>query len=110
MKNLAIIISVILLASCNKEDASPSYDNKPLANTYWYAKSHGHSITFTATECTENYMGFAPITKPYFLKGNKIHFYSLNNSAYTEIKIQNGNTMYWNYQKSGSYSYLFYKN
>lgn len=106
MKNLIILISFFLLFSCKKEESTISYDNSRLANTYWQAQGGYLSLRFTATECTEHVSGMSPITKRYFIIGDKLHFYSLDNSAYTKIYII-GNSLYWNYTNASKYDYLY---
>jgi len=109
MKNLILILSLTILMSCGKEDAEPDYDNSKLVNTYWQANGGFYSLRFSATECTEHVSGMSPIVKPYFLKGDKIYFYSLNNKGYTQIQIISGNTMYWNFRSWNDYDLLYYK-
>jgi len=108
MKKIAILLISLCLFSCKKEDIKPSYDNSALANTEWYATNMIIHISFTDKICTEKVNGLPDVSKEYFLVGDKIHFYSLDNNAYTVIYIK-GDTMYWDYKGINNYTWMYIK-
>lgn len=109
MKNLLLILLIsLMLFACKKEEVKPAYDNSSLAGTQWYSTNGIIQAEFDGTYCTEIVNGFSNPKKEYFLVGDKIYFYSLNNKAYTPI-LRKGDTMYWNFKGINNYDWVYIK-
>ena len=105
MKKILIIIAISLaFASCKKDEATSGYDNAPLTNTRW--RANNITLSFTSTHVTETYANLSPITKPYFLSGDRLYFYSMSNSASVKIELfSNKQTLIYNIYPNGGYEY-----
>lgn len=105
MKKILILIAISLsLASCKEDNISPQYDNSPLTNTRW--RTTGISLDFTSTHVTEKYHSLPPITKPYYLVGDMLHFYSINKTSGIKIEIlSNKQSLIYNIYPQGGYQY-----
>lgn len=109
MKKLLILLTIsALFASCKKEE-SLGYDNTPLSGNRYQTSQGFYKLEFTSTECVERVYGLPETRKTYFLVNNEIHYYGLDNKAFTKIQILNNGDMLYNLKPNNTYDYYFQK-